>query len=162
MISVKVSQPTLDEFNRRYKASLAALKDKAPAYKQLAAYLDGWVQRNFASQGGRVGGWAPYRYGGRLTTKSKANAQSIEGRHWINGAAVLLQDTGRLRISFLPFVDGDNVGVGSELPYSKTHEEGLPEKNVPQRRILPRDADVRPAIIKILENFILASTKGMR
>ena len=61
-----------------------------------------WVQKNFKGEGKAVGGWAPFKAGGR----------------WRKGfgldtSAKLLQDTGALRASFLPFASKTDAGIGS-------------------------------------------------
>jgi phage gpG-like protein len=162
MINVALTKATLDALKAKLKEARVNLNNDGPAMKQVAVYLDQWVQKNFKSKGGNVGGWEPFKYGGRLTRKSKASAQSIDGKKWINGSAVLLQDTGAMRISYLPFVRKGIAGIGSELPYTKAHEEGDSAHNIPQRRILPKDEEVRPMIIQILDNFVLVSTRALR
>jgi len=103
-IQVTANSQTLAAAKRKLAAARDAIKADGVAMKQVAIYLDQWVQRNFQGKGGKVGGWAGYKYGGRLSRKSKANGQSIDGKRWINGTAQMLQDTGALRHSFLPFV----------------------------------------------------------
>lgn len=161
-ISVSVNQPVLDTLKAKLAAARDGLKNDGPAMRQVAVYLDQWVQRNFKGQGSNVGNWVPFTYGGRLALKDaskskakkkmmQANAQSIDGHRWINTSAQLLQDTGALRLSFLPFVRKGLAGIGSDLPYSKPHEDG---EGVPQRRMLPKNAEVETPVFSILENFV--------
>lgn len=152
-ISVTPNKQTLEAAKKRLLAARDGLKNNGAAMRQVAVFLDQWVQRNFQSKGGKVGGWEPFKYGGRLTTKRKATAQSIEGHRWVNGAAALLQDTGALRLSFLPFVRAGVAGIGSDLPYSKPHQEGL--AGLPQRRMLPKAQEVQVDVKEILDNFVL-------
>lgn len=149
---MKPNQQQLDAMKRRLAEARGALANNLPAMKQVAVFLDQWVQRNFMGKGSKVGGWTPYTYGGRLTIKKKANAKSIDGRRYINGSAQLLQDTGTLRHSFLPFVRLGDAGIGSDLPYSKPHNDG---EGVPQRRLLPYKNEVRGDVKQILENFVV-------
>lgn len=155
-ISVVVNQPVLDTLKAKLAAARDGLQNDGPAMRQVAVYLDQWVQRNFKGQGSNVGNWVPFAYGGRLTTKAKANAKSIEGRRYIQTNAQLLQDTGALRLSFLPFVRKGVAGIGSDLPYSKPHEEG---EGVPQRRMLPKNEEVQPQVFEMLENFVVVQLR---
>lgn len=152
MTSVHLDKASLAAVMAKLKGAREELKYDSPVMKRVAVYLDQWVQRNFQSKGGKVGGWAPYTYGGRLVPKKKANAQSIAGHRWINGNAVMLQDTGALRHSFLPFIKKGTAGIGSDLPYSKKHNEG--DDKLPQRRLLPVDEDVQVDVLHILDNFV--------
>lgn len=151
-ISVTPNKATIDAAKKKLQAARAGLKSDGVAMRQVAVFLDQWVQKNFTGKGEKVGGWAPFTYGGRLTTKRKSNAQSIDGKRYINGVASLLQDTGALRHSFLPFVRQGTAGIGSDLPYSKPHDEGT--KDLPQRRLLPKKAEVQVDVKLILDNFV--------
>ena len=102
-------------------------------HKKISIMLDSWVQRNFKTEGGNVGGWASIKRDGRI-----------------------LQDTGRLRASFLPFFNKKDAGIGSDLPYSKAHEEGI---GVEQRRILPETPEVKRDITKVYDEHIRKSAK---
>jgi phage gpG-like protein len=143
-------------FKKKMADAQANMKQDSAAMKQVAVFLDSWVQRNFASKGGNVGGWVPFTYGGRLTTKRKANGQSIDGHRYINSGAMLMQNTGQLRHSFLPFVRSGVAGIGSDLPYSKSHNDG---DGIVQRRLLPKVAEVQVDVKEILDNFILLTVR---
>lgn len=138
-------KPTIEELKRRSKKRFDALKDMHTAYAKIAVYLDRWVQTNFKTEGSKVGGWLPFAKGGR----------------WVKGkgldvSAKLLQDTGRLRASYLPFSFKNNAGIGSDLPYAKKHEEGI---GIPIRRTLPRKLEVIGDVRKILELEVNKVTK---
>lgn len=152
-VEAKLDKAAVEDMKRRLKAAREDLSNNLPAMQQVAVFFDQWVQQNFIGKGSKVGGWAGFTYGGRLTTKKKATAQSIDGKRYINGAAVLLQDTGALRHSFLPFIRAGVAGIGSDLPYSEPHEEG--SDSLPQRRMLPKEEEVRVDVKEILDNFIM-------
>lgn len=148
--STKYDKERLDRLKDAADEARAKVRDASPAYKRAATYLDQWVQINFRTEGGNVGGWKPFARGGR----------------WRKGVGIdqtakLLQDTGALRLSFRPFATKNNAGIGSDLDYAERHEEGL---GVPQRRMLPKQSEVKQPIRDILdqyvENDILASLKG--
>jgi len=69
-----------------------------------------WINRNFTSEGGMVGGWKPLRPG------------TLAGRR--GGAGRVLQDTGLLRASFVPRWSSTEAVVGSPLKTALWHEKG--------------------------------------
>ena len=69
-----------------------------------------WVDKNFVSGGGRVGGWSPLR------------PLTIFGRR--QGSSVPLGDTGRLRMSFTAAATDTEVRVGTALPIARWHQYG--------------------------------------
>jgi phage gpG-like protein len=131
------------------------------ANRNVSLWLLRWVNDNFKTEGGKVGNWKPFTYGGRLVKKGTRGASPIsllpsKRRAYINPSAKLLQDTGALRLSFDVFHSQKNAGVGSDLKYAAAHEQGLPSRNLPQRRMLPEsgDKDVTQGIIKIYDAYI--------
>lgn len=146
MTTVKTEiKPSLDVIKARFKKRLDKLKNAHPAYKKAAVYLDRWVQTNFKTEGGNVGGWLPLKAGGRYGPKGFDTTASV------------LQDTGRLRLSFLPFATNKNAGIGSDLLYSRTHDRG--DDGVPQRRMLPKRDEVIDGLHDILDGHVKDSIK---
>lgn len=132
-----IVKPTLAELRKRLEKKRAAVMDLRTPYARAAVLLDQWVQRNFKSEGGKVGGWTPF-------AKNKDGIPIVEVINPGRAPAKLLQDTGRLRSSFLPIANKKEAGIGSDLPYAKTHHEGL---GVPERRLLP---DHEPAYREVM------------
>ena len=139
--------------------------------RKVSIWLDRWVDKNIATEGGKVGGWKPFTYGGRLVRKGylgrkrkgsgatpirlpMGSGKTRQG--YINENAKLLQDTGLLKQKVHPFHTRRSAGVGNNIPYSLAHEEGMPERGVPQRRILPEsgDRDVEIGVLKIYDTYI--------
>lgn len=135
-------KPTLDALKKRHDAALAALKKTEVAMRKVSIMLDQWVQRNFKGEGSLVGGWAPFVHGGRVT-------RARGGPAIVDTSAKLLQDTGRLRSSYVPFSSRNNAGIGSDLPYAENHNEGLGP--LPARRMVPEEPEVLTKIEEILE-----------
>lgn len=123
------------------------IKNPMKANHQVSIWLMRWVNENFRTEGRKVGGWAPFKYGGR-----------VKGGK-IDTSAKLLQDTGRLKGSFYPFWSRVNAGVGSALPYAELHEFGT--AHVPARRMVPEQSDreVTDKVIKIYEWHIMRQGK---
>lgn len=123
-----IVKPPISEMRKNYRAKINSLKNLATVYTKVSIFLDRWVQSNFKTEGGKVGDWKPIARDG-----------------------MILQDTGRLRASFLPFATKKNAGIGSDLPYSKKHEEG---QGVTKRRMLPKEKEVKKGIKKIFDLYI--------
>lgn len=131
---------------RRKLQSLARqMKNPTPANRNVSIWLLRWANQNFKTEGGKVGGWKPFKLGGRRLPDGS-----------IDTTAKLLQDTGRLHASFSNFYSRQVAGIGSNLDYSLTHELGLPHRNLPSRRMLPlaSDKEVENSIIKIYDDYI--------
>lgn len=143
MTNVSVKATNMPQVKARVKKILANLQDIEPAHKKISIMLDRWVQENFKTEGGNVGGWAPLKAGGRFTGKGKNRK--------FDPSAKILRDTTRLSKSFLPFANKKDAGIGSDLPYSKPHEEGL---DIVMRRILPRLPEVKRDITNVYNDHV--------
>lgn len=121
------------------------IKNTRAPNRLVSIWLLRWVNDNFKTQGGKVGGWKPFKLGGRRLPGGG-----------IDRSAKLLQDTGRLRISFSPFYSKSVAGIGTNLSYGIIHELGFPFRNVPARRMLPvpGDQDVVRAVVRIYDKYI--------
>ena len=134
--SMPSAEATMDQMKAKTEQVRKDLNNATGFYARVAVLLDQWVQRNFKSQGGNVGNWVPFKAGGRL----------VKGGG-LDMSAQLLQDTGRLRASFLPFHTQNNAGIGSDLDYAELHNDGL--GNLPERRMLPQRIDVMDKVNKL-------------
>jgi len=143
-------KPSEEILRARFTAAMRKVKNTVIPFKKISIFLDSWVQRNFKTQGGKVGGWKKLKAGGRYVSKGKT-------RHF-DKSAMILNDFGRLKSSFLPFSSKGNAGIGSDLPYSKQHNEG--KDNVPKRRILPVDKEVLGKATKIINVHIKDSMES--
>jgi phage gpG-like protein len=140
--------PNVRGVKTKLQRRLNKISDLKPANKKASIFLDQWVQRNFKSSGGNVGGWRPFRAGGRWVGTGR-------GRRF-DPSAKLLMDTGNLRASFHPFFSATDAGIGSDLEYALYHEEG---KGVPQRRMLPRHDEVDEHLFHIYDKHVELHTK---
>jgi len=131
--------PTVKEMREKYKSAVEAVTQFQPLFNKIAIYLDRWNKENFRTQGGKVGGWKPLKAGGRWKGKGK--------RRRFDRSARILQDTGRLRLSYLPFATRREGGIRSDLPYAEAHNNGFGP--LPVRRMLPEKAEVIDDVMKI-------------
>lgn len=145
-ISIEIKfTPTIEQVKAKFDAIQKSLDNKIDPFTGIQVYLDAWVQRNFKTEGGKVGGWEKLAAGGRWKT-------SASGKSVFDSSAKILQDTGRLRLSFVSFVKYDSVSIGSDIPYSKKHEEG--QNGLPVRRMLPKYTEISKDVKKIFNLYI--------
>lgn len=148
-ISIDVDKAGLRKVQENMRELRANLANMDEPMAKISIMLDRWVQRNFKTQGGKVGGWKPLKAGGRWVKRRG------KGRYF-DTSAKILQDTGRLRASMFPFATANKAGIGSSLSYAKNHEEGI---GVPVRRMLPESKDVLQKAQQLIEHHILEGTK---
>ena len=124
------------------------LQDTNNMYARAAVYLDRWAQVNIRTEGKNVGGWVPFKYGGRWVDGSG------DKPGYFDPAAKLLRDTGRLAASILPFSSDTNAGIMTDLPYARFHNEG---EGTPERRIMPVKEEIIDEVKKIITGHIVAA-----
>lgn len=128
----------------RRQAEKRALIRKMNA--RMAVLLQRWVDDNIKSEGGKVGGWVPFKHGGR---RERGGA--------INYSAKLLQRTGVLRRSFQPKWDDDSASIGSQLPRALYHHHGT--RVLPARRLLPQVHEGRQMGQRVIADFMKQMTR---
>lgn len=148
MTRIAIKATNMPQVKARLSKIHVKLKDIEPAHKKISIMLDRWVQQNFKTEGGNVGGWAPLKAGGRFTGKGKNRK--------FDPSAKILRDTTRLSKSYLPFANKKDAGVGSDLPYSKPHEEGI---GIVMRRMLPIYQEVKRDIVNVYNNHVKGAIK---
>jgi len=144
--SIKV-KPPLKVVRKKLLDARKRVSKLASPHKDISLMLDRWVQRNFKEEGKKAGGWKPLALGGRYKKGS------------FDSSAKILQDTGRLRLSFTPFSNKKTAGIGSELDYAEQHEKGI---GVPARRMLPISKEVRKDIFKMYSKWQDKQIKALR
>ena len=156
------------------------INEKKKPYKRALAILDRWVQENFKTEGGKVGGWAPLAvstfYGGikgKHVTRTGISAEMK--RHILNRK--ILQQKGFLKRNWKHIVTLDECALVSTAAGGKnnylygsvhntgTNKAGRNKKTViPQRRILPKDEEIWPKLMKCFDEHIaeaLTKAKGL-
>lgn len=112
----------------RIKRAQEALSDLSQANRDASIAIYSWVMRNFDSDGGNVGGWAP------LSPKYAARKQR-------RGLTKMLVVTGDMRRGFAYESNDTTARVYNLTPYARYHEEGT--SRMPQRRLLPNKAETK-------------------
>lgn len=166
LVEVTVN-PSLKMLKDRLRRRTAEYKKDKQPWKAVSIFLDRWVEDNFKSEGGKVGGWESFKAGGRWIKRGNVSrrpgATAGLGRKTktrvLDKSAKLLQDTGRLRSSFLPFAEVFNAGIGSDIKYSDPHNMGDKSHNLPARRMLPKRSEVIRDAKKIIESMTLKTLK---
>jgi phage gpG-like protein len=138
-----VSNPSVDKLRESIEERRKQLASFKTPYTRAAVFLDQWVQKNFQTEGGKVGGWKPF---------SPKTLEEIAKEDPGRLPAKLLQKTGRMRISFMPFVETDDAGIGTAIPYARSHELGI--GRLPQRRLLPTKDMVMGDIRRIFDGYV--------
>ncbi len=144
-ITIKASE-AIGKF-KRYRQQIT---DFTKAHRELSIQLYGLVIRRFETAGASSGKpWAPLK---PRTAASKAR----------DGYSPLpLTRTGVLRASFFPgFYDAKGAGVRSRVPYAVYHQEGVPERNLPARPMLPSEKEVIKVAQKVYEDHAERAKKG--
>jgi len=144
LISAQINDRQVAALNRRLDRFADAMKDPTPANREASIAMYGFLIRNFDRAGGLQGGWTPLS---PKTVKEKARI----------GKERMLVRSGALRSSFLPFHSRENAGVGSELEYSKYHQEGT--VHIPQREMLPRREKVLEIGLKVYGNYVARESR---
>lgn len=131
------------------KGSLAKkqkkLKERQRLNAQAVVIVDRWIQKNFQSEGGPQGGWEPLK------------TSTIKGRK--RGGDRILQDTGILKSRWKHLYTPEKAAVMSAavmsgVDYGVYHDSDKPRKKLPHRKILPREKQIMPLLLKIYKKFI--------
>lgn len=105
---------------RRALARLGRDLDERGALKAIGLRKLKWVDDNFRADGALAGGWAPL------------SPNTVAGRR--RSSSKPLQDTGRMKQSYVSEVSGNQVSVGTNIQYAEFHQEGTaPYVIVPKR-----------------------------
>lgn len=138
------------------QAMLAKAKSRMgsaePSFKRSVAVIDGWIQRNFRTEGGKVGGWAPLADSTIERRLKKNEKRSKKKKSTQTGKIMILQDDGDLREHWKHTWGKDHAAVVSAVEYGIFHETGT--KKMPQRRILPTLEEIWPSIEKLFDEHI--------
>lgn len=145
MIELTISVAGKDATRKKLLTLSDKMKNRSTVNRDVAIQFHSWVIDNYDSEGGKVGKWPA------LKNRSYAERKKKMGKK------KLLVISGRLRNSFIPFSDNDKAGIGSDVIYSRTHQEGL--NGVLQRRMLPNLQEASDMALKVYNFYIEKATK---
>lgn len=159
----------LDQVLRNLKRGTATLEDHRTPNRAAAVQLYAFVIRNFETEGGETaaGHWkalAPSTILGRFRKSAGKRKRGAAAKAAISGAVIrILQDTGHLRQSFAPFSSESEAGVGARasfgVDYASVHEEGSEDGRIPQRKMLPTEAQALGIGMRVYEFYVERATK---
>lgn len=113
--------------------------------------VDRWIQKNFQSEGEKVGGWEPLAEStilARRTSTKKRKGNKI------------LQDTGQLKTRWKHYWSHKYAKITSNVPYAVYHDSDKPRKgNLPRRQILPDAKHIMPQLKKVYNHFVKTQIK---
>lgn len=110
-----------------------------------------WITANFESEGRKTGqAWAPL------------SPRTIMRRRKRGGGAKILQDIGRLKMSFTKAPNPDvkingrgvSVTVGTETQYAIYHESSEPRRRLPRRPMLPTEKQAQTLATTLLNAYV--------
>lgn len=145
MFSLSVKTTDVAGAKRRLNKIANKIGNTRVLFKKLSIVVDQWVQQNFKSEGGKVGDWKKLKAGGRRRKGS------------LDTSARILQDTGDLRKSFVPFFSAKDAGIRSAIPYAHPHNFG--KGSLPKRRMIPEDTEILGEILEKVEDHVRESLK---
>lgn len=122
----------------RFRKLARRIKNKRSMFKRIGILLLNAVSENFETESHEGERW------------EMLSATTVARRRL--GTSKILQDTGRLRGSFVQEATNREVRVGSPIEYAPIHEEG--EGNVPQRKMLPSKKLALSISVDVAGNFI--------
>jgi len=134
MISAKIQ---FDEIQRQLQLLHEKTGNLTPAMRDISMLLESQSRLTFATETDPTG--VPWlsskrkmKWGGKTLTKSGRLAWSIRGAYGKNWAE-----------------------VGTNVIYARTHQLGLPAKNIPKRAFLPEETDLDwDAIKSIITHYM--------
>lgn len=134
---------------KKFKKYERDITDFTAANREVSVQLYSTVIRRFETGGSSSGRpWAPLK---PRTAAAKAKA---------GYSPIPLTRTGVLRGSFFPgFYSAKEAGVRSRVPYAVYHQEGVSERNLPARPMLPDEKEVVKIATKVYEDHAARAKK---
>lgn len=153
----------LSQFTRRIRAKARKLEDRGRRggpFHRSVIFLDGWIQKNFKSDGQLAmgaGGWQPL-----APSTVKARERGWGYYKPKTSSAQILRHKGFLMRRWKHDYNDrraviENFATHKGFYYGPAHDEGT--GRLPERRILPQKKQVEPQIAKIFGKWIRTSLR---
>lgn len=130
----------------RFRKLARQIKNKRPMFKRIGVKLLNAISDNFQTESHEGDKWE------RLSPTTVVRRRL--------GSDRILQDTGRLRGSFVQEATSNEVRVGSPIEYAPIHEDG--KGNVPERKMLPSRELALSVSVDVAGNFIKESIRNSK
>ena len=137
-----------EQVGRMLSRTTDRLDDLRPFLGAAAGFMAVAMEKQFNSEGGRTGGWAP------LSDRYAADKAERWGARPILVASGAMRDslTGSGSGSVRREIGGDSLEFGTSVPYASYHQTGT--SRMPQRRILDLTEDDRRGLMKLLQRHM--------
>lgn len=152
MPSINIRVFGITEVKTRMRRRHGNLK-KMP-HKKAAVILFRWIQKNFQAEGALHNtNFGPWKQLSPATIARRRKGRGV-------GRPKILQDTGNLRQRW--DVRGNKLSgsVKSRQDYSGDHERGDPSRNLPQRKILPREGQAQSLVFPVFKDHVRISIRS--
>ena len=146
----------LPEVERNMARRANKLNDRRTVNAACLTVVDRWIQDNFKTEGGKVGGWKPLKPATIAARRHGSNKA-------LAGQVKILQDTGQLRSNWKHIVDRTTGRLRSlvkgkgGVSYGLFHDQGL--GNLPKRQIIPEPKQIAPQLKQVYQHFIKQAIK---
>jgi phage gpG-like protein len=105
--------------------------------------VDRWIQKNFQTEGGFVGGW------------DELKQATIDRRRKNGKGAKILQDDSNLKNNWKHFWNSKFGLIRSGEPYGDYHDSPEPRKSkLPRRQILPDEKHIIKSLMKLYGKWV--------
>jgi phage virion morphogenesis protein len=147
-LSIEVTKTNFTEVKARIRQQINWLKQVDVPLAKIATEMYSGVQKNFREQSADGKAWKPFSITTLIEKATRKRRRSVN--------PMLLQDTGHLRQSIYPEVQGSEAIVSTNIPYAKYHQFGSKKiPNHPPKRafLLIRQAS-KERILNIARNWV--------
>ena len=141
-LDIVITKENFTEVRARIRAQVEALHQAKTPLAKITVAMQAGVLKNFREQSADKKPWKKFAASTLYAKAHRKRRRSI--------APMLLQDTGHLRQSIYPEVQGDTAVVSTNVPYAKFHQFGSEDKkHPPQRKFLLITKDAKQRIMAI-------------
>ncbi len=132
------------------------MKDLRSAHARAMVFIEKWIQKNFEQEGALAMEGAKWK-----PLKPSTIARRRHGRNAAHAGEVkILRDRGWLKNKWKPYYSAHKIAYQSMMDYGVYHDSDKPRHRLPQRRIIPRQRQVRGDIRRIYLKHIGEVIKG--
>jgi len=153
MSLISMTGPTIQAILGRTRTRLLKLRDLRSAHARSMLVIEKWILKNFETEGELAtdgARWVPLK---QATIERRRHGKNKA----LAGKVMILQDRGYLKTHWKPFYSPWKVAYQSMEDYGIYHDKG--SGRLPQRRIIPRQYQVRAALRKVYLKHVQEALK---